>query len=357
MNRYLALDVLRGLTVALMIVVNTPGDWNAIYAPFRHSNWHGCTPTDLVFPTFLFVVGNALSFGMGKLRQLSHTAFLIKVGKRSLLIFLIGLLLNAFPFISYVDGHYVGKDLLATRLWGVLQRIAVCYGVAALLLRYVSPKGVIAVTALLLFGYWWLLWQFGDYTLEGNVIGRIDRLYLPEANIYRHYHFPFDPLGLLSTLPAIVNVIAGYWSGRYLQQKGALLLMGGCGLLLVVTGAAWGTIFPINKALWTSSYVVYCTGYDLLLLALLAWITGPLGLKRWTYFFEAFGKNPLFIYIVAWVVVVLLGLFRWKGPLYKYVFTSWLPPEMASLAFAVLYMLVMWVIVWRMDEKGLYVKV
>jgi predicted acyltransferase len=368
--RYLALDVLRGLTIALMIVVNTPGNWNAIYAPFKHSDWHGFTLTDLVFPTFLFVVGNALSFSMGKLSALSHTDFLKKVFKRTLIIFSIGILLHAFPFVKYEEGHYVWKDVSATRFWGVLQRIALCYGVAALLIRYTSAKTVIIISITILFVYWWLLYQFGitpgAYTLEGNAIGRLDRLYLPEANIYKHYKFPFDPLGLLSTLPAIVNVIAGYFAGVFIQSNGnkpatinRLLI---AGIILVAAGAVWGIAFPINKPLWTSTYVVYATGFDLLLLAVLIWIIDILQVKRWTYFFEVFGKNPLFIYIIAWVVIVLLHLARIGGPpigglAYKYGFTSWLGDMDASLLFSIAYMLLIWLIGYWMDRKKIYVKV
>ncbi|WP_295123911.1 heparan-alpha-glucosaminide N-acetyltransferase domain-containing protein [uncultured Chitinophaga sp.] len=368
--RYLALDVLRGLTIALMIVVNTPGNWNAIYAPFKHSDWHGFTLTDLVFPTFLFVVGNALSFSMGKLSTLSHTDFLKKVLKRTFIIFLIGVLLHAFPFVRYEDGHYVLKDLTATRLWGVLQRIALCYCAAALLIRYTTTKTVIIISIAILFVYWWLLYQFGTdpgpYTLEGNAIGRLDRLYLPVENIYKHYKFPFDPLGLLSTLPAIVNVVAGYFAGVFVQERGnkpgTIIRLIAAGIILVAAGMVWNTGFPINKPLWTSSYVVYTTGFDLLLLGVLIWTIDILQVKKWTYFFEVFGKNPLFIYIIAWVVIVLLHLVRINGPsvgglIYRHGFTSWLGDKDASLLYSIAYMLLIWLIGYWMDRRKMYVKV
>lgn len=366
-ERYLALDVLRGLTIALMIVVNTPGDWNAIYAPFRHSDWHGFTLTDLVFPTFLFVVGNALSFSMGKLQTLSHTAFLQKVFKRTLIIFAIGVLLHAFPFVRYEQGSFAWKDLSATRLWGVLQRIAVCYCIAAVLIRYCKRNAVIVISILILLLYWGILYVFGTqpdpYSLEANAVGKLDRLYLAPANMYRHYNFPFDPLGLLSTLPAIVNVIAGYFAGMFIKTQGnkaGKILM--AGIILVATGAIWDLAFPINKPLWTSSYVVYSTGFDLILLAVLIQVIDLWQFKKWTYFFEVFGKNPLFIYIIAWIVIVLLGTIRvdgrsLSGMLYRSGFTSWLSGKNASLLFSVVYMLVIWLIGYIMDKRRIYVKV
>lgn len=365
-ERYLALDVLRGLTIALMIVVNTPGDWNAIYGPFRHSDWHGFTPTDLVFPTFLFVVGNALSFSMGKLSKLSHTDFLWKVFKRMLIIFAIGVLLNAFPFVYYEDGHYLLKDVSATRIWGVLQRIAVCYGLAAVLLRYSSLKLAIMLSVGILLLYWWILYQFGTapgpYTMEGNAIGIVDRLYLAPENMYKHYHFPFDPLGLLSTLPAVVNVIAGYVAGRFVQEKGTLLKVVLAGVILVMAGWGWGWVFPINKPLWTSTYVLYATGFDLLILAALIWLTGRERAGGWTYFFEVFGRNPLFIYILSWIVIVSVNLVRVDGrPLgglfYRNALASWLPAKDASLIFSVIYMLLIWLIGYVMDKRKLYIRV
>lgn len=364
MKRYVALDVFRGLTVALMIVVNTPGNWQEIYAPFKHAEWHGFTVTDLVFPSFLFVVGNALSLSMGKLRQLSHSEFAQKVLKRTLIMFVIGVLLNAFPFVRYEQGTYLLKDI---RLWGVLQRIALCYGIAAYIIRYCSSITTVAITILILLLYWWILYRFGDlpdpYSLRGNAIGKLDRLYLPAENMYKHYGFPFDPLGLLSTVPAIVNVIAGYFAGRFIQQpKQRISVLFFSGLAFVISGIIWDNVFPINKALWTSSYVIYTIGFDLLLLVVLLFIIDIRSFNKWTYFFEVFGRNPLFIYIMAWVIIVLMDLVRLDGQslksiIYNRAFTNWLPAKDASLLFAIVYMLMMWIIGYVMDRKRWYVKV
>ncbi|HWV69284.1 acyltransferase family protein [Chitinophaga sp.] len=369
-ERYLALDVLRGMTIAFMIIVNTPGNWSAIYAPLKHSDWNGCTVTDLVFPSFLFVVGNALSFSMRRLNTLSHRVFAGKVFRRTLIIFIIGVLLGVFPFVQFEEGHYVWRSLANTRLWGVLQRIAVCYCIAAFMIRYMSKRTLVISSVCILLLYWWVLYYFGTpperYSMEGNAVGRLDRLYLSPGNIYKHYGYPFDPLGLLSTFPAVVNVIAGYLTGIFVQQhgkhRGGIIKLLLAGALMVVAGLVWDPFFPINKPLWTSSYVLYATGIVLLVLAVLIAVVEVWAFRKWTYFFEVFGKNPLFIYIIAAVVIVSLGIIRIngasvKGVIYREGFTSWLSPKNASLLFAVIYMLMIWLTGYVMDRRKIYVKV
>ncbi|MDQ8003574.1 MAG: heparan-alpha-glucosaminide N-acetyltransferase domain-containing protein [Pedobacter sp.] len=369
-NRYLSLDVLRGLTVALMIVVNTPGDWSNIYAPLRHADWHGFTPTDWVFPAFLFVVGNALSFSLKKMGKLSSSQFLPKVFKRTAIIFLIGLFLNGFPFFHYEGDQMVFNNLLDIRLWGVLQRIALCYCLASLMVFYFKKSTVIVSSIAILLGYWAILYFFGDqpdpYSLEGNAIRKVDLAYLPIKNIYKHYPIPFDPLGLLSTLPAIVNVIAGYFTGIFIQKNGnnlsSVWKLFAVGTVSVIISLVWGSYFPINKALWTSTYVLCSLGYCLIIIGLLMLIIEIWQLKRWAYFFEVFGKNPLFIYVLAWLVISAMGVIRidgrpLKGIVYKAGFTDWLTPINASLWFAIVYMLVMWIIGVVLDKKKIYIKV
>lgn len=368
--RYLSLDVLRGLTIALMVVVNTPGS-SSIYAPFRHAAWHGFTLTDLVFPTFLFVVGNAMSFSMRKFDTQPESVFLAKVAKRTFLIFLIGLLLNLFPFVTRTEaGELVLKDFTAVRVMGVLQRIALCYGFASLLIRYLHLRGAIAAGAVLLLAYWAVLYFFGDaaapYSLEGNAALKFDRLLLPEQNLYKGFGIPFDPEGLLSTLPATVNVIAGYVAGIFIQKNGnnlrTISRLNLAGAALVVVALVWDVVFPINKPLWTSSYVLHSVGLSLLLLAALMLIIEVAGYKKWTSFFEAFGKNPLFIYALATLVIKLLtfvkvgeqSLQQW---LYEHLFLTWTEGKTASLLFAVIYMLVMWLVGFWLDRKRIYIKV
>lgn len=369
-QRYFALDVLRGMTIALMVVVNNPGSWGDIYSPFHHAAWHGFTVTDLVFPTFLFVIGNAMSFSLRKYEKRSEGEFLKKVFKRSLLIFLIGLFLSAFPFFYRSEGQLVLKDLSEMRIMGVLQRIALCYLFASLIIDYLKLKKAIIVSSLILLGYWFVMWFFGDhpdpYSLQNNAALKFDLLVFPKENLWTGFGMPFDPEGLLSTFPAIVNVVAGYAAGVFIQKSGnrlsTVLKLAGFGLLFLVIAQAWDIYFPINKGIWTSSFVMYSTGWDLLLLGALILIIEIAGFKNWTYFFEAFGKNPLFIFIMSGVVVMLMSILWIDGQslkpwLYENLYLSWLHGKNASLAYAFSYMLLMWLLGYWLDKKKIYIKV
>lgn len=371
LERYLALDVLRGLTIALMVVVNTPGSWASIYAPFRHAAWHGFTLTDLVFPSFLFVVGNAMSFSMRKFDEQPDNVFLKKVFKRTALIFLIGLFLNLFPFIARTDeGQIILKDFTAVRIMGVLQRIALCYFIASLVVRYSKYKGAFIFSVIVLLVYWVILYFFGNtaapYSLEGNAALKFDNWLLPEQNLYKGFGIPFDPEGLLSTLPAVVNVIAGYFAGKFIQHNGnnpstvSKLNLTGAGLVSVAF--VWNIYFPINKPLWTSSYVLHSAGLSLIILGSLVFFINVAGLKKWTFFFEVFGKNPLFIFAMATLVIKLLSFVRVNENslqtwIYESLFLSWSEGNSASMLFALSYMLLMWLIGFWMDRKKIYVKV
>ncbi|CAN7508211.1 heparan-alpha-glucosaminide N-acetyltransferase domain-containing protein [Pseudoduganella sp. LjRoot289] len=366
-SRYLSLDVLRGLTVALMIIVNTPGDWNTVFAPLLHAQWHGFTPTDWVFPTFLFVVGNALSFALPKYARMGNGAVLAKVGKRSATIFLLGFLLFWFPFVA-VDsaGNWGLIPLSGTRIPGVLQRIALCFGLASLILHFWKAKGALVYSLLALLAYWVVLALCGDYTLEGNAPARFDLWLLGERHLYHGEGLPFDPEGMLGTIPATVNVIAGYFAGRLILAKGAsyetLAKLMMAGVLCAGAALCWDLAFPINKKLWTSSYVLYTIGLDLLVLPLLIYIIEMRGQRGWTYFFEVFGRNTLFIYLLSELAVVVLAktqLGKRNGYdwLYANTFQSLAPPKMASLLFAVSFMLACWAVGYVMDRRRIYVKV
>lgn len=369
-NRYLALDVFRGMTLAFMIIVNTPGSWNALYAPLAHAAWHGFTPTDLVFPTFLFVVGNAMSFAMKKLNEMPSGQFYRKVIKRTLLIFLVGWLLNAFPFYDLgPDGEVIWKNLLEVRLLGVLQRIALCYFFAALILYWGGEKlgWIFSIAALLL--YWPILYFFGDagdpYSLTTNAATKFDLIVIGAERLYMGEGLPFDPEGLLSTLTSIVNVIAGYLVGKMIQRKGntvhtvQILLI--AGVVLIAGAYAWDLAFPINKKLWTSSYVLLTVGWDLLILAGLVFLVEVKGSKGWTYFFVVFGRNPLMLYVLAWIIMDILSMIpvgesSLRALVYDSAYTSWLSPKNASFLFALNYMLLIWLIGWWMDRKKIYIK-
>jgi len=360
--RNLALDVFRGLTLALMIVVNTPGSWSTIYAPLAHAPWHGFTLTDLVFPSFLFVVGGALRLSMRKFAGQGDAAFLKTVLRRGALIFLCGFLLYWFPFFR-PDGTLAPFG--TTRIMGVLQRIGLCYLCAAIVVRYGGIRGALAFAVAALLGYWWILWHFGDYTLAGNAARAVDLAILGAPHMYGGDGIPFDPEGILSTLPAIVNVLAGYLAIAWLEHRGrtvaavAALLAAGGACLLVAWG--WDAALPINKKLWTSAYVLCTIGWDLLILAALVAAIDLGGLRAGLPFFEIFGKNTLFIYLLSSVAVTVLARVRVAGTslyewLYHTVFLSWANPYLASLLFALAYMLACWLVAWAMDRRQLYVK-
>lgn len=370
-NRYLALDVLRGMTIAFMIIVNTPGNWRDLYAPLAHADWHGFTPTDLVFPTFLFVVGNAMSFALKKLNEMKPSDFYKKVFKRAALIFLIGWLLNYFPFFDYNEaGEMVAVKLSEVRLLGVLQRIALSYLLAALVVYWTGDKGawIVGLGSLVIF--WPIMYFFGDagdpYSLEGNAQIKLDLLLIGEKRMYMGEGIPFDPEGLLSTLTSMVNVLAGFIVGKFIQKKGnttsTVQVLGIAGIVLLALAYLWDLGFPINKKIWTSSYVLLTVGWDLLLLAGLIFLVEIQKLTRWTYFFQAFGRNPLILYVCSGVVVSIFSMIpvgdtTFKGWIYANFFTSWLDPKNASFLFAISYMLLIWLIGLWMDKKKIYIKV
>jgi predicted acyltransferase len=369
--RYLSLDVLRGLTVALMIVVNTPGSWEFIYGPLAHAPWHGFTPTDWVFPTFLFVVGNAMSFSFKKFESLDDSAFLKKVLKRTLIIFFIGLFLNAFPFFRFNDANEVQWINLGNlRIMGVLQRIALCYCLASLIIHYLKIKGSVVVSVLILIGYWAALYFLGDqpdpYSLQGNAALKLDKLVIGDNHLYKGEGIPFDPEGILSTFPAVVNVIAGYLVGLYIKSKGnttrtvVMITLGGAALLFI--SLIWDFGFPINKKIWTSAYVLHTIGWDMIVLAILMFIIEVYQSRKWGYFFEVFGRNTLFMYIWAAIVVDLFSLIRIEGMglqgwLYQNVFRPLAGDYLGSLLFALFYMLFIWLFGYILDKKKIYIKV
>ena len=366
-KRYLSLDVLRGITVTLMIVVNTPGNGATTFAPLHHAQWHGFTPTDWVFPTFRFVVGNAMSFTLVKYESLGNGAFLKKIFKRTLLIFLLGYLMYWFPFVYENDAHeWVMAPLGNTRILGVLQRIALGYGLGSLILHYGRERGAAIFCVVALLGYWLIMVAFGDLTMEGNAGSKLDTLILGDNHLLHGEGIAFEPEGILSTFPSVVNVILGYFAGRFIQQKGntyetiAKLMI--AGVVLAFTALSWDLVFPINKKLWTSSFVLYTVGIDLLVLAILLYVIEIQNRRRWTYFFEVFGKNTLFIYLVSEVGVILLFTFHsggtsWYKGIYNTVFESLAGGYMGSLLFAISWMMFCWLVGYIMDKRKIYIKV
>ena len=380
-QRFYSLDVFRGATVALMILVNTPGSWAYIYGPLKHADWHGVTPTDLVFPFFLFAVGNAMAFVMPRLIEGGPAVFWKKVTKRFLLIFLIGLLLNWFPFVRYdADGHLVMKSFEKLRILGVLQRIALCYFFASIIIYYFKSRGAFVVGAILLLIYWALCLALGNpadpYSLNGFFGTGIDKYILGEDHMYHGEGVAFDPEGLMSTIPAIVQVIFGFLVGEYIIKKGKTWEMLSnlfvAGMILIFAGFCWHTAFPINKKIWTSSYVLYTTGLALSVLGVLIYLIEFKNAKgAWSKFFDVFGKNPLFIFVLSGAWSRIYGLFRIEdgmkdgkpvikglgGWMYDHLFSPALGNINGSLAYALFHILIFWGICWWLDKKKIYIKV
>ncbi|MBV9914076.1 MAG: DUF1624 domain-containing protein [Sinobacteraceae bacterium] len=365
-NRFRALDVMRGLTLALMIVVNMQMGEGRSYAPLLHAKWDGLTLTDLVFPTFMFVVGTTLTFTLEKYERRGEAAALRKIALRTGLIFLCGYLLYWFPFFSLDEaGHLIAAPISHTRILGVLQRIAIGYGAAALIVHYSGRAGAIIFGSIALLGYWWVMHAFGDYSFAGNAEIRLDKLILGEGHMYHGEGVAFDPEGILSTLPAIVNVLAGYLAGRFIRDHGTrggtfvgLLLAGAVCVLLALW---WDTVFPINKKLWTSPFVLCTVGIDLVVLALLVNIVPRVRDPSWTYFFEVFGRNTLVVYLLSEVGDKLLHMAHFGQQslfevLYAVGFAPWAGAKLGALLYAVAYMLCCWTVAWALDRKGVYIK-
>jgi predicted acyltransferase len=370
-NRSLALDIFRGMTVCFMIIVNTPGVEEFAYSPLHHASWLGFTPTDLVFPSFLFAVGNAMSFGMKKFQTMPTGAVVAKILRRTLLIFLLGYLMYWFPFFHHGPDGWGLDPISQTRVMGVLQRIALCYGIAALLIYFTSTRTVLVISALLLIGYWIILLVghapgVDPYIMTGNAGDRLDRWLLGEGHMYHGEGIAFEPEGLLSTLPAVVNVVAGYYTGVFISKYGktyeglAKLLLWGFGFLFVTY--VLNFFFPLSKKLWTDSFVFITVGLDLVLLSFLTFIIEFRGKTRWTYFFSVFGKNPLSIYLLSELLVIILhsipaggsDLFEWVNTVF---YQRLFPGAFGSLLFALTYMMVCWTVGYILDKKKIYIRV
>ena len=381
-QRYYSLDVFRGATVALMILVNNPGSWGHIFSPLEHASWHGCTPTDLVFPFFLFAVGNAMSFVMPKLALGTAAEFWKKVIKRTLLIFAIGLFLNWSPFVKWSDNHLIFKVWENVRILGVLQRIALCYFFASVIVYYGKSRMALFIGMMILVIYWVLNIVLGaaghPYSLSGYFGNAIDQSILGVSHIYKGEGVPFDPEGLVSMFPAIVQVILGFLVGEYIQAKGknfemlANVLL--TGVVLVLAGWIWDFSLPINKKIWTSSYVLYTTGLAMITLGMFIFLLEFKEAKgKWSHFFDVFGKNPLFIFVLSGFLPRVLALLRWvdhtdeKGqPVYTSAF-PWFYEHVCkninsdlrigSFVYALCFIAFMFSLAYILDKKKIYIKV
>ncbi|MEB2186295.1 heparan-alpha-glucosaminide N-acetyltransferase domain-containing protein [Xanthomonas campestris pv. campestris] len=365
--RFLSLDVFRGLTIFLMILVNTAGPGAQAYAQLTHAAWFGFTLADLVFPSFLFAVGSAMSFALAT--DTPHRQFLGRVSKRAALIVLCGVLMYWFPFFHLQPGGgFTAIDQI--RLPGVLQRIGLCYLLAALLVRYLPPRGIAPACVALLLGYWAALYVFGQPGAElskaGNAGTRLDLWLFGRAHLYRK-DGGFDPEGLLGTLSASVNVLAGYLAGRFLQRRGKTgaatraLLLAGVGLVLLAL--LWHPAWPLSKKLWSGSFVACTVGLDLLALSVLVYLLELRGWVGGSGFFTVLGRNPLAIYLFSELFVVVLrllpaghsglDLYAWAG---IRVFQAIAPGPLGSFLCALSYTLLCWGVGWWMDRRRWYLR-
>lgn len=367
-ERLVSLDVFRGITIAGMVLVNNPGTWAHIYWPLQHAQWHGWTPTDLVFPFFLFIVGVAITLAFGSRVESGRSTrdLYLKVIKRTLIIFAIGLFLNAFPYFGFSE----------LRIPGVLQRIAVCYFFASIIFLNTKIRTQVGITIALLLIYWVLVkfipapgFAAGDLTKEGSLPSFVDRVVFgkhvwAQAKVY-------DPEGLLSTIPALATTLIGVLTGHWLRTKNssyekvAGMFVGGA--ICVAVGWAWNSFFPINKALWTSSYVLFSGGLALQFLALCYWVIDIKGYRRWAKPFEIFGVNAIALYVGAGIMAELLGVIKVTGSagtkvplgswIYENLFASWASPINASLAFAIAFVLVWLGLMWILYRRKIFIKV
>ncbi len=383
--RLVSLDVFRGITITAMILVNMAGVADQVYPFLVHADWNGCTPTDLVFPFFLFIIGVAMSFSLSRytdnnfqldkernpnslLNKKSWKVLYWRITRRSIILFSLGLLLNGF-------WNY---DWNTIRIMGVLQRISLSYLFAALIILKLPKKGQYLIAFLLLIIYWLAMsfipvpdYAIGNLTRDGNLSAYLDRLIIGTAHLYKGDNFNSlgDPEGLFSTIPAIVSVLLGYFTGEWLRKQPlkskttiTLLLIG---LSCLVIGQVWGLWFPINKKLWTSSYVVFTTGWALLLLATCYELIEVRSLRRWAKPFEIMGLNAICVFIASVLMIKILvktyigsgekapNTYTW---IYEHFFASWASAMNASLLFAMVTVLFWWLVVYGMYRKRWFFK-
>jgi predicted acyltransferase len=432
-DRLISLDVFRGMTIAGMVLVNNPGTWSAIYGPLKHVDWHGITPTDYVFPFFLFIVGVAIPIALSKRVAAGVTRDVYyKILTRSLLIFALGIAMSAIPFFNFADttipygikilcvlgysaalffylwdkakialivagvtagivtafwlaGYVVVPYNVATmRIPGVLQRIAVCYLIVSLIYLHTSWRQQAVIGTVLLLGYWLMMTVIPVPGCEVttiddkacNLAAWLDRTVLTEAHIWRSAKV-YDPEGILSTIPAVVTCLTGVLTGTWLTRKRAngevpdkVETVSGlffAGTVALAVGWSWSLVFPLNKALWTSSYVIYTTGLALLTLAACYWLIDIKQMKWWTKPFVIFGVNALALFVFSGIMARLLGMMRVPGVdgkeislqqwIFQTFFLSWAEPINASLAYAVTFILFWLFLMWLLYRKNIYIKV
>jgi len=354
-GRLHALDVFRGVTIAAMILVSTPGSWEAVYPVLEHAPWNGCTLADLVFPFLLFAMGAAVPFALGRRKAAQH-AVRRHVFRRAAVLFALGLLLNAIETPPPLH-------LATFRIPGVLQRIAIVYLAVSLITEHLSTRAQAGVAVAALIGYWITL-AASSFGAEANLGAVIDRYVFG-----RHMLHPqWDPEGLLSTVPAIATALAGVFAGKWLKEhrtSDRAVRLWAAGAAAMAIAVAWSRVLPINKNLWTSSFALFTAGAAAQVLALLQWVVEVKGWRRWSSSFAAFGRNPLAAYFLSvgfdailarWVVA---GVGTLKGIVYRTAFSSWLRPccggETASLGYALAYVALWGIVLHEMQRRRIFI--
>jgi predicted acyltransferase len=398
-ERLLSLDVFRGLTVASMLLVNDPGSWSAIYPPLEHAPWNGWTPTDLIFPFFVFIVGITTQLSLNARRARGDDAGAIRrqVLRRAALIFLFGFLVNGFPFFTWgtVDGvadpsfwQRFTDRLHHWRIMGVLQRIALAYLLSALIATRVRLRTLVVVAAAILVGYWLVMTVLPvpgssgtlGYLLldkpEATMAAYWDRVFLDWTRVGLGNHLwissrTWDPEGILSTAGAVGTALLGNVAGWWLAQEKALPErvngLFAAGALAMMAGLMWHWVFPINKSLWTSSYVVFTAGLACVSIGTIMWMVDIQGWRRWTKPFAIYGTNPMVAFVGSGVLARLIySLVKvdydgqripLQAAIYKSLFASWLSPVNASLAFALAFVLFFFGVLTLLYRRNIVFKV
>lgn len=380
-SRLLSLDILRGITIAGMILVNNPGSWSSVYAPLRHADWHGLTPTDLVFPFFMFIMGVSTFMSLRKFNFDPSQKVVWKIIRRTVLIFVIGLALGWLG--QFIRGLANGENLEQAamhfdtlRILGVLQRLALAYGFAALIALIVKHKHLVWVIVAILVGYFLIL-AFGNgfEKSESNIISIIDKAVLGINHMYKDTdaagnRIALDPEGLLSTLPSIAHVLIGFLFGKLIVENKdnhirveKLLIWG---TILAFAGLLLQYGCPINKKIWSSTFVLTTTGFAAQLLGLLIWIIDINGKQKWSRFFHAFGVNPLIVYVFAGVLANLFGSINIpyagesisiKGYIYSVLLQPWAGNHFGSLLYALIFVTICWAFGYILYKKNIYIKI
>lgn len=376
-QRFVSLDVFRGATIAAMILVNNPGSWDHVYSQLRHAEWHGWTFTDWIFPFFLFIMGVAMTFSFPRRIQQgqSRGRLLLHALRRSIILFLLGLFINGFPF-GLITGHEF--SLTSWRIPGVLQRIAMCYLAASLIFLYSNTRRMVILIIGLL-GSYWLMMRFipvpgfttGTLDPMGNLCWYIDSKLLADHTWFFAPVKGFDPEGILSTIPAIASTLIGILCGQWLRAEKSreekTIWMFVSGHLLLLLSVILNNWFPINKNLWTSSYVIFTSGWALICLAVIFWLVDVKGYRKWSKPFVIFGMNAIVVFTLSEILAMLLWVISFKAAdghtislhdyLYLYGFATWASPLNASLFFAIAFVLLMYLVAWVMWKQKWFVKI